>query len=239
MAIRLSKMTLLGTAVLVATIFPSIAQATISISGPLTVAQFDALNGSGATYGPPSNATFPDGPFTVGSGTASPLTGGPNAAKADTILLVLSTPDPLALGSKTIDLTFGSLHTVDFSASDFYSTSATGFPTSIHGIANGAVNGIKFPTSDHAGVDINFGSILTKNAFLGNVTITSPVNLRVDIFGDYNGLIVGNAANSGAEGIAATPEPSTLWFFGPFFLGLLGWARFHRQSRVTCVAQNR
>jgi hypothetical protein len=39
-----------------------------------TAAQVSALNGSGATYGPPSNATFPMGPFTVGSGTSVNLT---------------------------------------------------------------------------------------------------------------------------------------------------------------------
>lgn len=242
MAIQLSKMTFLGTAVLIASVFPSVAHATISISGPLTVSQFDALNGAGAKYGAPSNATFTEpGPIIVGSGTPSPLTGGPDASNADTILLVLSTPDPSALGSKTIGLTFGRLPTIDFSASDFYSTHATDFPSSIRSITNGAVNGIKFPTSDHAGADINFGGLLTKNVFLGNVTITSPISLRVDVFGDNKGLIVGNAANSGAEGItgaggiAATPEPSTLWLVGPFFLGLIGWARFRKQEQVTFV----
>src|SRR6516162_1988957 len=42
-----------------------------------TAAQVAALNGTGATYGPPSNATFPDGAFTVGSGTSATLSAGP------------------------------------------------------------------------------------------------------------------------------------------------------------------
>jgi hypothetical protein len=136
------------------------AEATPSISGPLTAGQFDLLNGSGANYGTPSNATFPDGPFTVGSGTGTELTGGPAASNATSILLVLSAINPSALGAGTVDLTFGSLKTVDFSSSDFYSTSATDFPTTIKSIANGAVNGIKFPNSDHAGALIDLGSLL-------------------------------------------------------------------------------
>jgi hypothetical protein len=207
------------------------AEATPSISGPLTAGQFDALNGSGANYGTPSNATFPDGPFTVGSGTGTELTGGPAASNATSILLVLSATDPSALGAGTVDLTFGSLKTVDFSSSDFYSTSATDFPTTIKSIANGAVNGIKFPNSDHAGALIDLGSLLVKDADLGLVTITSSINLRVDVFGVNKGLIVGNAANSGAEGVspglASTPEPSTALLFGTGLLALF-FIRNHR-----------
>ena len=71
-----------------------------------TAEQVAALNGSGANYGPPSNATFPDGPFTVASGTSVNLTGGPTASNADTILLVLSTNDSASLGAGTIGFTF-------------------------------------------------------------------------------------------------------------------------------------
>jgi hypothetical protein len=48
------------------------------------------MNGSGAFYGPPAIATFPDGPFTVPSGTSVDLFGGPAAANATDILIVLS-----------------------------------------------------------------------------------------------------------------------------------------------------
>ena len=67
-------------------------------------------------------------------------------------------------------------------------------------IANGTVNGIGFPTALHAAADITFSGPLVKNADLGTVTITSPINLRVDVFGDiFNptagyDTIVGNAA---------------------------------------------
>jgi hypothetical protein len=48
------------------------------------------MNGSGAFYGPPAIATFPDGPFTVPSGTSVDLFGGPAATNATDILIVLS-----------------------------------------------------------------------------------------------------------------------------------------------------
>ena len=187
-----------------------------------TAEQVAALNGSGANYGPPSNATFPDGPFTVASGTSVNLTGGPTASNADTILLVLSTNDSASLGAGTIGLTFEGLSPVSFTASDFFSTTLGGFPSNISGIANGQVNGISFPHADHAAADIIFSEFLTKNATLGPVTITSPINLRVDVFGDANGLIVGNAANGGAEGIAPVPEPNPMALFGIAAVGLMG-----------------
>jgi hypothetical protein len=112
------------------------------------------------------------------------------------------------VGAGTIGLTFEGLSPVSFTASDFFSTTLVGFPSNISGIANGQVNGISFPHADHAVADIIFSEFLTKNATLGQVTITSPINLRVDVFGDANGLIVGNAANGGVEGIAPVPEPN-------------------------------
>jgi hypothetical protein len=116
---------------------------------------------------------------------------------------------------------------VSFTASNFFSTTADGFPLSmmgIMGLANGAVNGIMFPTADHASADITFSGPLTAGAILGAVTITSPINLRVDVFGDSlaTGRIVGNVANSGAEGIAAVPEPNPMALFGAAAIGLLG-----------------
>jgi hypothetical protein len=150
------------------------------------------------------------------------LTGGPAASNADTILLVLSTNSLASLGAGTIGLTFEGLSPVRFTASDFFSTTLGGFPSKISGIANGQVNGISFPSADHAAADIIFSESLTKDATLGAVTITSPINLRVDVFGDANGLIVGNAANGGSEGITPVPEPSPMALFGVTAIGLVG-----------------
>jgi hypothetical protein len=78
---------------------------------------------------------------------------------------------------------------------------------------------------------------LPKGVALGDVTITSPINLRVDVFGDSSttGLIVGNAANSGAEGVSPVPipEPSpTALFVGAIALiGVL--VVRHRRHRCT------
>jgi hypothetical protein len=62
----------------------------------------------------------------------------------------------------------------------------------------------------------------------GPFTITCsdpfPTNLRADVFGDSGGLIVGNAANSGAEGIttAPVPEPNPMALCGVATIGLMG-----------------
>jgi hypothetical protein len=220
------------------------AQAT-TITGPLTATELEALN-SGASYGPPSIATFPDGPYTVNSGTGATLSGGPDAADANSILLVLSASSVTALGSGEISLQFGNLTPIDFTAADFYSTLAAGFPTSaggINGIANGEVNNISFSSSEHAAADITGFGTLTNNETLGTVTITSPINLRVDVFGDENGTIIGNAANSGAEGIdgsstvtpppspSSVPEPASSAGLVVLALGLLGATRFLGHAR--------
>jgi hypothetical protein len=180
-----------------------------------TAGEVAILNGAGANYGPPSNATFPDGPFTVGSGTPATLTAGPAGVNADTVLLVLSATSTDVPFPGTISLKFDDLAPVSFSSADFFTTAQGGFPSgpphhNIPGIANGAVNGIKFPDAEHAAADILFNDVLTPTgAVLGDVTITSPINLRVDVFGDNSstGLIVGNAANSGAEGVSPGPVP--------------------------------
>jgi hypothetical protein len=91
------------------------------------------------------------------------------------------------------------------------STAAAGFPDSIPGIANGSVNGISFPSAQHAAVLLDFGEALAKNTVLGNVSITSPIDLRVDVFGENGGhALLGNAANSGGEGIHGLPYAATL-----------------------------
>ena len=209
-----------------------------------TAADVAKMNNSNATYGTPPPAAFPDGPYTVGSGTSAPLTGGPGATKnsVDSVLLVLS-GDKSALGTNSITLTFGTLSAVTIGATDFFSTAAGGFPNSIQSIANGAVNGIKFPDSDHAAVDILFSSDIAKNEALGDVTIVSPINLRVDVFGDTNNTlsgntIAGNAANSGAEGVCgagntcsntSVPEPAGITLLATGLLGL-GMLQLRRRA---------
>ena len=175
-----------------------------SITAPLTTGQLQDLNGCGATYGPSAPAHFTEpGPIITNSGTATPLYTGPSGGQVDSLVFVLSaTPvlDPSAL----ITLSFGS-SVVVFHAMDFASSLADGFPSNISGIANGAVNGIKFTNAVHTAVEVTFNAPLTsfggKDSVIGNLSINSSVDLRVDIFGVHNGVIVSNAANSGAIGV--------------------------------------
>jgi hypothetical protein len=179
------------------------------------------MNGNGASYGPPSIATFPDGPFTVSSGTGVDLFGGPAAADATDVLVVLSTDALSAIGTNKIDLSFGSL-SVELSKSDFFTTAAGGFP---------------FSSGEHAAINIDFGAPLTKNANLGTLAITSPINLRVDFFGVNNGLIVGNAANSGAEGVAPVPEPVPTVLLMLGMTAVVGFSLFRKFSARSLVSQ--
>src|SRR3954451_6009906 len=186
------------------------------ITGALTAAQIASLN-SGANYGPPAGAAFPDGPFTVASGTAVDVSGGPDATSTTGFVLLLTTETLSALAGQSIALKFANLAPITITAANFFSSSAEGFPSGISGIANGAVNNIKFDASDsqHAAVVIDFGSALVKGADLGAVTITSPINLRIDVFGENGGIgghIVDNAANSGGEGITGALLPQTASF---------------------------
>jgi hypothetical protein len=198
--------------------FRSPAGATI-ITGPVNLSSFT----TGATYGPPAPAHFTEpGPITVPSRTATPLFTGPNYGNVNSILLVISGAIPTG---DTITLTFDSLPSVNFTSANFVSTAAAGFPTGpggINGIANGDVNGVVFPTALHAGADLTgLPTGLFTDQLLANVTISQTIatNLRVDVFGDLNGRIVNNAANSGALGIGI-PEPASLALFGAALFGL-------------------
>jgi hypothetical protein len=169
-----------------------------------------------------SRALYRTWPITVPSRTATPLFTGPNYGNVNSILLVISGAIPTG---DTITLTFDSLPSVNFTSANFVSTAAAGFPTGpggINGIANGDVNGVVFPTALHAGADLTgLPTGLFTDQLLANVTISQTIatNLRVDVFGDLNGRIVNNAANSGALGIGI-PEPASLALFGAALFGL-------------------
>lgn len=202
------------------------ARATV-ITGPVNLATFT----SGASYGPPAPAHFTEpGPITVTSGTATPLFTGPNYGDVNSLLLVISGAIPTG---DVITLTFDGLPSVNFTTANFVSTAAAGFPTGpggINGIANGDVNGVVFPTALHAGADLtSLPTGLGTDQLLADVTIseTIPTNLRVDVFGDLNGLIVNNASNSGALGVTPVPEPASLVLFGTALLWI-GWAARRR-----------
>ena len=134
------------------------------------------------------------------------LSGGPTAASSTGVVLVISTNSVASLGTQYITVSIDGIGTAKLGSADFMSTAAAGFPDSISGIANGSVNGISFPSAQHAAVLIEFGSALAKDKVLGNVSITSPIDLRVDVFGENGGhALLGNAANSGGEGIHGLP----------------------------------
>lgn len=165
------------------------ARATV-ITGPVNLATFTA----GASYGPPAPAHFTEpGPITVTSGTATPLFTGPNYGDVNSLLLVISGAIPTG---DVITLTFDGLASVNFTSANFATTAAAGFPTGpggINGIASGDVNGVVFPTALHAGADLTeLPTGLSTDQLLADVTIseTIPTNLRVDVFGDLDGLIV-------------------------------------------------
>jgi hypothetical protein len=86
----------------------------------------------------------------------------------------------------------------------------------------GDVNGIKFydPNVQHAAADITFPTTIPSGVALGDLTITSPIALRVDVFSDRGGKIVDSAANSGALGVV--PEFSPMALFGVAAIGLIG-----------------
>jgi len=203
-----------------------------SLSGPLGTTDFNGFT-SGASYGPPAGANFVDGPIVVPSGSQIDLFAGNQTGRAgvDSLVFVLSmTSGSLAeLGAGNVSFQFvGAGAPVSFSAANFFSTSALGFPIppdSIAGIGNGEVNGVKFPSALHAGVQLtglSLGNV--EGADLGDIFVNTPVNLRVDIFGiDSNGNIINNTPNSHSIGV---PEPVTI--LGTVLALGLGFV-FHRR----------
>lgn len=188
-------------------------------------AGFEALNGPGAIYSAPGVAGFPDPAVTVESGAAARLTTVNNKNQIngqDSILLVLTSLLPLE-SNQSITLTFGDLltnidHRVTFTSGDFFTTAQAGFPRS----SSGQVNGISFAASNalHAGVDIRYSGALSASTVVASVTVNTPIDLRLDVFGDKQGLIMSRASNSHSEGIDA-PEPSAFLLLGVGVFGLL------------------
>jgi hypothetical protein len=70
----------------------------------------------------------------------------------------------------------------------------------------------------HAGDEITYSGTLPANTAVANVTVESPIDLRLDVFGDKQGLLFSHNSNSLAEGV---PEPSAFLLFGVGLLGLL------------------
>src|SRR4051812_40601971 len=122
-----------------------------TILRPLTASEITQAT-IGASYGPPAPAAFPDGPFTVNSGVGVPLNGGPTAASSTGVVLFISTNNAASLGTQYVTISIDGIGTAKLGSADFMNTAARSFPYFIPGIPNGFVNGISFPSAQHAAV---------------------------------------------------------------------------------------
>lgn len=203
----------------------------LTISSPLVTSDWQSLNDntpqtdpSSPTYGPPPAARFYDGPVIYGSGESAALYAGPNKGRADmeSILFVFSARQEDLASLGTINFTLnagGTLLSQSFGAGDFLSTSACALPQMVPGIGNGAaVLGIVFPDAYHAAARVwmDLGSVT--DAQLGSLTVTTPADLRVDIFGvgrfaipTAPSLTPQNAKKNGVLPAAPVPEPSYVY----------------------------
>ncbi|MEI8139870.1 MAG: hypothetical protein WCI03_08385, partial [bacterium] len=136
----------------------------------------------------PPAAHFLDGPMVYGSGESSALYAGPDMGRAniESILFVFSgrPSDLSSLGEVGFTLNVGgTLVSQSFLTAEFLSTSTCNLPVPVPGVGNGEVLGIIFPDAYHAAarVWLDLGSVT--DAQIGSVTITTPIDLRVDIFG--------------------------------------------------------
>lgn len=176
------------------------------VSQPLTATDVQYLNASlpptdplSAQYGPPAPAWFHplsgEGPLVFDSGTAAGFYSGPgyewkyrNSATfpIESVLLVFSPKTALTEGSQisfVLNGLGGGTFSQDFTAGDFFSSGAAGFPSPVSGLGNGtATLGIDFATAYHAAVqvDVDLGA---HGEQLGSLLVSTPVDVRVDIFG--------------------------------------------------------
>ena len=200
-----------------------------SISGPLTQAELQAAT-SGAEYSPPPPVHFFEpGPITVLSGETADLFAGNNPGRedVDSVLFVISIdPDVLSeLG--TIDFEIAGIGSVGFAPTDFFSSGDLGFPAIIPGIGNGKVNDTRFSDALHAAAHAVIDGLdaFSPDEDIDDVTVNTPVDLRIDVFGlDASGRIINNTPNSGAigvtgedpdrpddPGIVTAPLPTATW----------------------------
>ena len=204
-----------------------------SIDGPLTLSEFQDLT-DGADYGPPPPIRGHDentaGPLVFNSGDQVTLFGAAGVEDVASILLVISASntDVATLGSISIDFSMPDLAVINLGSTDFFTTDDLGFPNGppgpgVTGLGNGdSVNGIAFPGALHGGVLVELDDLsdVEVDDVVAMLTVTTGINLRVDIFGvDANGVILNNASNSGAFGVRPgdypppsndIPEPATI-----------------------------
>jgi hypothetical protein len=195
----------------------------LQISAPLDAATLQELNSSAppqaASYAPPPPASFEtdqvNGPVYVNSGDSATIYAGPRPGQIDVhSLLFVFSANTLPLD--TVNFTFnvnGDWESGSFSAADFLSTADCGFGF-VEGIAQGRVNGIAFPDAYHAAAQVWISLGVATGTELGTLEVTTPDNLRVDIFGIAQ---VGTSQTAPAEGYsgkkrdlapAGLPDPS-------------------------------
>jgi len=204
-----------------------------SISGPLSAADIRAMN---AIYGPQTAVRAHDnsvgGPLTFASAATVDLYGASGTADVASLLFLISMAPTSSLGVNmvTIDFISPDFTVVSLGALDFFAGGpdpGSGFPLTppggpgVEGEGNGEVNGISFPEALHGGVEVVLDDIstFTDGVWVAGLAVSTPVNLRIDIFGlNSDGVIINNTPNSGAFGVI--PEPATVTLLGMGIAGL-------------------
>jgi hypothetical protein len=228
---------------------PAPAAATNVLAGPLSAADFQALNGSGASYYGAWPLGFGEGPLVVDSGQQAILYAADGVAQIDAFVIALSisAADAAFAGSIVLEVEtaggagVGSVH---FLASDFVSFADSDFPNTLPGMGNALVNGISFPNRyaqanrvAGAFADLDALASAAPGDALARIAVTTPVDLRVDLLGLSGGGVVyvieatsvnREALGVRADGSAAVPEPRGALAFA---LGLLVLAPRLRRSR--------
>lgn len=228
---------------------PAPAAAANVLAGPLSAADFQALNGSGAGYHGEWPLGFGEGPLVVDSGQRAILYAAGGVAQIDAFVIALSisASDTAFAGSIELSLeTAGgaAVGSVQFRASDFVSFADSGFPNTLPGMGNALVNGISFPNRYAQGnrvagafADLDALSSAAPGDALARIAVTTPVDLRVDLLGLSGGgvlyVIESTSVNREALGVRddgsrAVPEPRGALGFA---LGLLVLAPRLRRPR--------